>query len=516
MRKRNRIILLVALIAFISCDNASTDVITDHSDSLLVNNASDTSDLMQDTVVEKIHTPPFVPIDTAYNSMDLELPEGFRYDVLFTEKRDKVTRADSMKFPSKGNHDLCVYIPIKNSSEHGYLYIGHEYRYANADLGDGGGGTVFEVKKTGDSWSTIGEFKHVDFRGIRDTHRNCGGTITPWGTILSAEESFPSSNAGISSKGKYITNLDPINGRDAYTNFGWMVEIDPLTQKPLHKLYAMGRFMHEDAHCMDDGKTVYLTDDYPHAVFFKFVADQMGDYTAGQLYAFHQSEEGESGTWAEIPRDTNSLIRARDIAISNGATLFQRHEWLAESNGKLYIAETGNSEFDWTKKIDQGGKPAAHLEAKRTNGNVYTDIHGRILEFDPSTDKVISYIEAGYDVNDSSTIFSNPDCVEIQEFDGVDYLIISEDIDWYDLGRVPAHVEAAKRFVNEVYFLPLNIENPTPSDLLRFAVGPKGSETTGTYFTPDGKTMFLNIQHPWGKNKMPFNRSCTVAITGFK
>ena len=104
----------------------------------------------------------------------------------------------------------------------------------------------------------------------------------------------------------------------------------------------------------------------------------------------------------------------------------------------------------------------------------------------------------------------------IQEFDGVDYLIMSEDIDGFDLGRVPAHVEAAQRFVNEVYFLPLNIENPTPSDLLRFAVGPKGSETTGTYFTPDGKTMFLNIQHPWARNVKPFNKSCTVAITGFK
>ncbi|MBL4706016.1 MAG: DUF839 domain-containing protein [Flavobacteriales bacterium] len=357
---------------------------------------------------------------------------------------------------------------------------------------------------------------HQDFKGVRDTHRNCGGTLTPWGTVLSAEESFPWNNNSISYDGKYITNLDPINGRDAYTNFGWMVEIDPLTQKPLHKLYAMGRFMHEDAQCMDDGKTVYLTDDYPHAVFFKFIADQMGDYTAGQLYAYHQSEDGESGDWKEIPRDTNSLIRCREIAINNGATLFQRHEWLAESNGKIYIAETGNSEFDWTKYIDQGGVPAKHFDVVHKHGNTYSDIHGRILEFDPATNKIRSYMEAGHDVNDSATIFSNPDCVEIQEFDGVDYLVMSEDIDWYDLGRVPAHVEAAKRFVNELYFLPLNIENPTVSDLLRFAIGPKGSETTGTYFTPDGKTMFLNIQHPWVRNKKPFNKSCTVAITGFK
>ena len=93
---------------------------------------------------------------------------------------------------------------------------------------------------------------------------------------------------------------------------------------------------------------------------------------------------------------------------------------------------------------------------------------------------------------------------------------VGRDVDWYDMGRVPKYVEAARRLVNEVYFLPLNKKDPELSDLLRFAIGPKGSETTGTYFTPDGSTMFLNIQHPWPRNKAPFNRSTTVAITGFK
>ena len=70
----------------------------------------------------------FESIDTNFNSMDLLLPEGFKYDVLFTEARDKVTRADGKKFPAKGNHDLCVYVPIDGSSTHGYLYVGHEDR----------------------------------------------------------------------------------------------------------------------------------------------------------------------------------------------------------------------------------------------------------------------------------------------------------------------------------------------------------------------------------------------------
>ena len=53
-----------------------------------------------------------------------------------------------------------------------------------------------------------------------------------------------------------------------------MVEVDPKTNKAIHKIYAMGRYMHEDAHCMPDRKTVYLSDDADPAVFFKFIAEK--------------------------------------------------------------------------------------------------------------------------------------------------------------------------------------------------------------------------------------------------
>ena len=40
---------------------------------------------------------------------------------------------------------------------------------------------------------------------------------------------------------------------------------------------------------------------------------------------------------------------------------------------------------------------------------------------------------------------------------------------------------------------------PTASTLKRFLVGPVGCEITGLTETPDGKTVFVNIQHP-GEN----------------
>jgi secreted PhoX family phosphatase len=38
--------------------------------------------------------------------------------------------------------------------------------------------------------------------------------------------------------------------------------------------------------------------------------------------------------------------------------------------------------------------------------------------------------------------------------------------------------------------------NATPDNVRRFLVGPKDCEITGVVVTPDGKTMFCNVQHP--------------------
>ncbi|MNG25371.1 hypothetical protein D3C84_1102120 [compost metagenome] len=42
--------------------------------------------------------------------------------------------------------------------------------------------------------------------------------------------------------------------------------------------------------------------------------------------------------------------------------------------------------------------------------------------------------------------------------------------------------------------VPVNAQNQV--DLRRFFVGPNGCEVTGITFTPDNKTLFVNIQHP--------------------
>ncbi|MDT4844764.1 hypothetical protein FQZ97_787330 [compost metagenome] len=59
--------------------------------------------------------------------------------------------------------------------------------------------------------------------------------------------------------------------------------------------------------------------------------------------------------------------------------------------------------------------------------------------------------------------------------------------------------------------------DPATREVRRFLVGPRGCEITGITFTPDGRTLWINVQHPGisypasdGKSRP---RSSTVLIT---
>jgi secreted PhoX family phosphatase len=467
----------------------------------------------QPVIVDTV--PPFVSVAENFTS-DLLLPEGFSYRIIFQEQVDLVTRADGKQFPAKGLHDLTVFIPDKESPEtKGLIYVSHEDKIANDNLGDGGGATVFPIELKDGKWQVTGNFDHIDFSAVGGTNRNCGGSLTPNGTVFTCEETWAWNTEYLYQKGKGHRDTSWINGRPLWQNMGYIVEVDPVDRKVLRKHWKMGKFVHEDALCTADGKYVYLTDDNGPGVFFRFVADKAFDYTNGQLQAYKQSSDGESGEWLNLAMDTLSLINCHKEAIKKGATMFIRHEWIEEINGKFYISETGEDNFDWSHSEQLGGTVPKYVRDSLKTGNyTYDDCFGRILEFDPSTNKMRSYLEGGF-FSDSSGCFSNPDCNTSVNIGGRTFLVISEDINGYDRGRAGKDGEAKKQLCNEIYFLDMSIENPTVNDLLRFCAAPIGSETTGVIFLPDG-TMVLNIQHPGTKNPAPFNKSCTVIVEGFK
>lgn len=454
----------------------------------------------------------FTPVDTSYTTTSLVLPKGFSYTVLFSEG-DTVVTASGQTAPAKGKHDFVSYIPIDKSSEHGYLYISHEARVASATLGDGGGGTVLEIKKTGGAWKVVGPKRNVNFLPVGGTINNCGGTQTPSGMILTAEEMEPANNSELSNSGKSFTDLKDFGGMKRHENMGWMVLVDPLKAEAKEKVYNFGRYVHEDAHCLPDGKTVFLTDDNCPAVLFKFETEQPNDYSKGQLFAYKQSADGNSGEWLKLPMDMPSLKNARNVAIGMGATMFVRQEWIDGADGKLYITETGTDQIDYNAWVKRGGTVPNYLEKLKTGTNTYSDPYGRVLVLDLATNKIAPLVEGG-SLKDGG-FFSNPDGMTLTTQNGRNYLVINEDIIELTLDRVTPRAAALGEAFNEIYLLDLGIAQPTREDLRRFAVGPRGCETTGSWFTPDGKTYFISVQSPSKDNPPPFNKSCTVAITGF-
>ncbi|MCX7743787.1 MAG: PhoX family protein [Flavobacteriales bacterium] len=452
----------------------------------------------------------FKPVAPVDDTQELILPEGFDYNILFSEG-DTVETSVGLGL-AKANHDLIIYLPINGSAEHGHLYVSHETLTADPITGDGGGATIVEIKKENGKWKTIGIKKNVDFSSVGGTVYNCGGTITPKGTILTGEELFPDSEKKLLDK--KFKSLKGMNGLSLTENFGWMVEVDPVSGKAIQKIYNFGRYTHEDAFCTPNGKTIYLTDDHYPAVFFKFECEQPNDYSKGQLYAYKQSTDGNSGEWIALPMDLKSLVNAREVAIRLGATMFVRLEWIKEYDGKLYISETGNDSTDFSLWIKKGGSIPAYLESKKYAEGKYHDPFGGILEFDIKTNRMREFL-AGGPIEKDGGHFSSPDGLFIANIRNNPYLIISEDLTGLSQGRVSATAEKNGWIINEIYFLDLTLKNPTRNDLLRFAVAPRGCETTGSYFTPDGKTYFVNIQHPDKENPVPFNKSTTIAIQGF-
>ncbi len=473
---------IVILISLLACDQQH----------MQVEDTKETTDSISITHL------PFIESDSLILSSELS------YKILFAEG-DTVYNAEGEAVPAKGLQDLVIYLPKNGSSTVGELFVGHESASLNDKLGHGGGATIMSIENT-KGWKVKGDKYNVDFSSVGYTMLNCGGKLTPYGTILMAEETIPATNEEL--VGKIIKQGEPL-ADTLKDNFGWMVEVDPVSKKALRKLTAMGRFSHEDAICLPDHKTVILTNDESPAVLFKFVATQENDFSQGKLFAY--TENGDH--WIALPNDYASLKNIKEVAIKLGATLFVRHEWVTQIGDNIYIAETGEDFMQWDDVIAIGGEPASHFEKFKISEGNYSDYYGRILKLNTNTWELSVQIEGGK--FGAQSCFSNPDCITNFNLGGKNYLIISEDIKGITEGRVSDKAVAKGDIYCEVYLLDLSIKNPKPYDLIRIAAAPRGSETTGLCFTPDEKTLFMAIQHPDTTNINRFNCTNVIAITGF-
>jgi hypothetical protein len=219
------------------------------------------------------------------------------------------------KIKQSNDPDFNGFIPTGNGGNTGYLFTNWEDRP--------GGMSRINIAKGDDGKWSVGPDGAImiDFAPVNGTWVNCFGSVSPWDTPLTSEELYFDDTADWNNAADEEHDgqvaLEKYLGK--YPNpydYGYIIEINDPTGVPIPKKhYVMGRYSHENSVVMPDQKTVYLTDDGTGVVFFKFIADQPGDLSAGTLYAAKMTQDdgddpakvGFDIEWIEIAESDDAI-----------------------------------------------------------------------------------------------------------------------------------------------------------------------------------------------------------------
>ena len=380
---------------------------------------------------------------------------------------------------------------------------------------------------------------------VLGTLNNCASGKTPWGTYLSGEENW----AGYFSGGEQPTpherrwgirrtgwyrwaehdaRFDVAKNPNEPNRFGWIVELDPAdpTSTPV-KRTALGRAAHEGAWVAvtKAGRAVvYSGEDARFEYIYRFVSRDAirpagSGLTAAQanrelldhgtLYVARFDADG-TGRWLPMVHGQGPLtaangfadqgevvIKARQAADLLGATKMDRPEWLAidERDRWVYCTLTNNSARG---AAGQPGVDAANPRASNTFGHIIR--WKEAGDFDGETFQWNHLVLAGDPANERAEAKGNIrgdlyGCPDGIAFDARGVLWIQTDV-----GSSQMHKGELARVGNNQMLAC----DPATGQTRRFLTGPTGCEITGVTWTPDGRTMFLNVQHP---GETPSDRS---------
>lgn len=402
---------------------------------------------------------------------------------------------------------------------------------------------------------------------VLGTFGNCANGKTPWGTYLTCEENFDTyfgtKVAGFTPDAHqkrytlkasepernwsdFDERFDVAKNPNEFNRHGWIVEIDPLdpTSVPI-KRTALGRFKHENAAvtvAKSGELVVYMGDDERGEYIYKYVSRGKVDHAnptanralldEGTLYVavFEGDKNGTplkgTGRWLALVHGQNGLtaengfadqaailINARAAADVVKATRMDRPEWIAVNphDGRAYCTLTNNNKRGNEKMPVDAANPRPD------------NIYGQIIRWDERGDATAQQfswdifvlcgnpiahpqgVQRGTPNITAENTFNSPDGLG---FDGAGRLWILTD------GKYSNEGDYQGQGNNQML-----VGDPESGEIRRFMVGPKSCELTGITFTPDYKTLFVNVQHPGeeGDSHFPGNsprpRSSVMMIT---
>ncbi len=378
-------------------------------------------------------------------------------------------------------------------------------------------------------------------RQVLGTYNGCANGWTPWGTYLTCEENwqFYFVNAGTVpadqrrygiGKGRgyrweaHDERFDAGRHPNEPNRFGWVVEIDPYdpASRPV-KRTALGRIKHEGAHPSigpDRRIAFYMGDDESFEYVYKFVTARPWDPSRreanrtvldeGTLYAA-RFDAGGGGTWLPLVHgvgpltaangfadQADVLVKTRAAADALGATPMDRPEWCAVHpvTREVYVTLTNNTARGRDKQ------PGADAANPRAN-----NVFGHIIRWREAGDDVAA-TAFRWDVFALGGVADSPDPAKRGRFKGDSFG--SPDGLWFDArGVLWVQTDISPTALGRGDNAPLGnnqmlAADPATGEFRRFLVGPKGCEITGYTTTPDGRTGFVNVQHP-GENPGEIN-----------
>ena len=425
----------------------------------------------------------------------LDLPAGFSYRV-FSRKGAKMD--DGYFVP--GKHDgMAAFAGPDNLT---LLVRNHEVEGPNAKLGPFGdnnelfhrlpSGTAYDpgygrTPMLGGTTTLVYDTKKQElvkhFLSLACTERNCAGGPTPWGSWITCEE-------GVARKSEE-------REFDHGYNFEVPATADIKLADPI-PLTAMGRFNHEAVAVDPKSGIVYQTEDRHDGVIYRYIPKTPGKLIDGgklQALALKDKQPADLRNWKEIPQKLQSggahdvpfdVTRQskRDVAIGEtvevvwldlddveaplddlryrafkqGAARFARGEGMWYGNDAVYFACT-------TGGPNAKGQIWRYIPSKHEGTADEAQAPGKLQLFiEPNDADILQHA-------DNLCVGPAGDVIVCEDGGPVNHV----------LGVTPE---------GKVYKLARNTMN--------------NSEFAGSCFSPDGTTLFVNIQNP----------GLTIAITG--
>lgn len=416
---------------------------------------------------------------------------------------------------------------------------GHPLLRTNADpTGTRVFGTFANCSAGKTPWGTYltSEENVDDYFGNGESHRRRAST--EW---IEADRRFPLRERSFYGWDEQDPRFDALQEPNEHFRFGWMVEIDPHDPQSMpRKRTTLGRIQHEGANTIV-GKSghvaAYMGDDEKFEYVYKFVTrdpfdpknpaanrDLLDHGTlcaarfdadgTGEWLPLVYDEKGPLGNAAGFTSQGDVLVKTRAAADVLGATTMDRPEDVEPSpiTGRIYVACTKSGDRgvteqrDWFGRETQTGVNPANPRPDNDSGHIIEIAEdgddARATRFTWNVFLLAGKpSEARYLVDARDLAAGSPGSRDTY-FGG--YASAADQVEIHcpdNLGIDPqgrlwivTDGDADDRPNNGCFVM--ETAGPQRGLVKQLASGPNGCEISGCEFTPDGRTLFLSIQHP--------------------